>query len=238
MKSHKLNRHVGVQHNKSHLCQDCGQSFVKDFDLKVHMRKHTGERPFQCEICEKTFRSERNLVNHERIHTGDKPYKCETCDKSFASCAGLRQHFKCHTTCRLQATEGAYCKQNRKSSRYDGRVRLESIPELTMDDTSSLQTLETFSVPELKSDIGENQAIEETVVYFNTDSGLALVDNAISIDGVAIQGGLGEVSIQGGLEGSIEGVTIQAIGLDMDVVEEGQVLSLVQINDADSIAEL
>ena len=114
LKSHKVNRHVGVKYSKSHLCQECGQSFVKEYDLKVHMRKHTGERPYHCQECGKTFRSERNLVNHKRIHTGDKPYKCETCDKSFASCGGLRQHFKCHATCRMQATDGAYCKQDRK----------------------------------------------------------------------------------------------------------------------------
>ena len=63
------------------------------------------------------FQSERNLINHQRIHTGDKPYKCETCGKGFASCAGLRQHFKCHSACRLQATEGAYCKEDRKWER-------------------------------------------------------------------------------------------------------------------------
>ena len=124
LKSHKLNRHVGVKHSKTHLCQDCGQSFVKEYDLKVHMRKHTGERPFQCLDCGKTFRSERNLVNHQRIHTGDKPYKCETCGKGFASCAGLRQHFKCHATCRMQATEGAYCKQDRKYVRTIVETRI------------------------------------------------------------------------------------------------------------------
>jgi len=230
LKSHKINRHVGIQHNKSHLCQECGQSFVKEFDLRVHMRKHTGERPFVCMDCGKTFRSERNLVNHCRIHTGDKPYKCETCEKSFASCAGLRQHFKCHAACRLQASEGAYCKQERKPNRY-GRVRLESIPELSMDEASSLQTLESFAVPDLKNPLNVTQPVEETVVYFNTDSGLALVDGAMGMEGVAIQGGLEGVAIQGGLDGGMEGVTIQAIGLEMDVGEEGQVLSLVQIDD-------
>merc|ERR1712013_724872 len=144
LKSHKLNRHVGVKYQKCHLCPDCGQSFVKEFDLRVQMRKHTGERPFACTECGKTFRSERNLVNHRRIHTGDKPYRCETCSKCFASCAGLRQHFKCHATCRMQATEGAYCRHDKKSNRY-GRVRLESIPELSMGQASSLHTLENFS---------------------------------------------------------------------------------------------
>ena len=110
-------------------------------------------------------------------------------------------------------------------------MRLESIPELAMDEASSLQTLESFAVPELKNPLNVSQSVEETVVYFNTDSGLALVDGAMGMEGVAIQSGLEGVAIQGGLDGGMEGVTIQAIGLEMDVGEEGQVLSLVQIDD-------
>ena len=110
-------------------------------------------------------------------------------------------------------------------------MRLESIPELSMDEASSLQTLESFSVPELKNPLNVNQSVEETVVYFNTDSGLALVDGGMGMEGVTIQGGLEGVAIQGSLDGGMEGVTIQAIGLEMDVGEEGQVLSLVQIDD-------
>ena len=93
-----------------------------------------------------------------------------------------------------------------------------------MDEASSLHNLEGFSVPELKNSLSSDQSVEETVVYFNADSGLALVDGTIGIDGVAIQGGLENVAVHNNLDGGIEGVTIQAIGLEMDVGEEGQVL--------------
>ena len=111
-------------------------------------------------------------------------------------------------------------------------MRLDSIPELPLEAaTTGLQSLQTFSVSELKP---PEEGVEETVVYFNTDSGLG-----IGIEGVTIQGGLEEVT-------NIDGVTIQAIGtvsqtlfccteitllLGLDVGEEGQVLSLVQIDE-------
>jgi len=204
LKSHKLNRHVGVKHSKSHLCQECGQGFVKEFDLRVHMRKHTGERPFVCTDCGKSFRSERNLTNHCRIHNGDKPYKCETCGKLFTAPSGLRQHFKCHATCRLAATEGAYSRIQKKHSKY-GRVHFQSIPEISIDDTSSLQTIEGFTVEDLKDD--ELAECDQTVVYFNTEDGIALVEGA-------------------DMEAS--GVTIQAIGLEMDIQDQGEVVSFVE----------
>jgi uncharacterized Zn-finger protein len=70
VKSHKLNRHIGVKLAKSHVCAECGQSFIKEYDLRVHIRKHTGERPFVCLQCGKDFRSERHFETHNRIHTG------------------------------------------------------------------------------------------------------------------------------------------------------------------------
>ena len=79
-----------------------------------------------------------------------------------------------------------------RSNRY-GRVRLDSIPELPLEaSTTGLQNLQTFSVSELKP---PEEGVEETVVYFNTDSGL----------GIGI-GGLEEVT------NMVDGVTIQAIG--------------------------
>jgi hypothetical protein len=36
-------------------CEFCPRSFRDSFDLKVHVRTHTGERPFRCDECDQSF---------------------------------------------------------------------------------------------------------------------------------------------------------------------------------------
>ena len=36
-------------------CDFCTRSFRDSFDLKVHVRTHTGERPFRCDECDQSF---------------------------------------------------------------------------------------------------------------------------------------------------------------------------------------
>lgn len=40
------------------------------------MRQHTGELPASCEICNKSFKHKSELRMHMRVHTGWKPYVC------------------------------------------------------------------------------------------------------------------------------------------------------------------
>ena len=73
------------QTKKKHQCEYCKKVCPSPSKLLVHMRFHTGEKPFACETCSKTFSQRGDLVKHIRTHTGDqhKPFACEICNKTF-----------------------------------------------------------------------------------------------------------------------------------------------------------
>ncbi|KAM9840149.1 uncharacterized protein gzf1 [Aulostomus maculatus] len=78
-------------------CTDCGARFTQNSALKMHRRTHTGEKPFACDECEARFTQKHMLAYHKRSHTGERPFMCESCGKSFASKEYLRHHSNIHT---------------------------------------------------------------------------------------------------------------------------------------------
>jgi len=114
--------YVSIGYTKD--CQVCGKHFGRHESLIVHMRTHTGEKPYVCQTCGKAFATSSHcrshqavhnaslrpackvcgktlsrreaLKRHMRIHSGEKPYPCGQCERKFRSHSDLRAHQVVH----------------------------------------------------------------------------------------------------------------------------------------------
>ncbi|KHN87396.1 Zinc finger protein [Toxocara canis] len=64
---------------RQYLCRFCHKDFKRPDILSRHLRRHTGEKPFQCEACLRYFSRSDHLRTHRRTHTDEKPYQCPVC---------------------------------------------------------------------------------------------------------------------------------------------------------------
>ncbi|XP_019755152.2 zinc finger protein 569 [Dendroctonus ponderosae] len=94
-----LKAHAGIamKRRKPSTCEFCLKEFSGISLLQIHIRTHTGERPFACDVCEKKFASAGAMTKHRRKHTGEKPYICPQCGSRFAAKETLNRHWRIHT---------------------------------------------------------------------------------------------------------------------------------------------
>ncbi|KAF2356459.1 DNA binding HTH domain Psq-type [Trinorchestia longiramus] len=67
------------KNTKSFCCSSCSYRTDVYHNLKIHLRTHTGERPYACPLCPYRGTQLFHVQRHMRTHTGEKPYGCHLC---------------------------------------------------------------------------------------------------------------------------------------------------------------
>ncbi|XP_055312479.1 zinc finger protein OZF-like [Sitodiplosis mosellana] len=73
-------RNQAAKKQKKHKCHVCNHLASRKTNLVIHLRTHTGEKPFQCDVCSKSFTQKSHLNSHKETHG---QFRCSKCNQGF-----------------------------------------------------------------------------------------------------------------------------------------------------------
>lgn len=89
-------------------CPRCNHTTKFKGNLKVHVRRHTGERPHRCDQCNKGFKNSVSLKRHMKDHAKDFPIHCPKCLSGFNQEIDKVAHIK---DCKIRRYDCDVCKK-------------------------------------------------------------------------------------------------------------------------------
>ncbi|GAA5867006.1 hypothetical protein JCM8547_008406 [Rhodosporidiobolus lusitaniae] len=78
------------------VCELCGETFTRRYNLRGHQRAHRNEKPYKCsyEGCDKAFARAHDCKRHELLHLGVRKYHCSPCKRDFVRLDALHRHHR------------------------------------------------------------------------------------------------------------------------------------------------
>ncbi|KAF8782789.1 zinc finger protein 836-like [Argiope bruennichi] len=187
-----LRHHLDTVHNikpKIYVCNFCEYTSHKRSTFEMHMRKHTGEKPFKCDQCDYCTSDHNSLRRHKMKHSGEKKYKCPYCPYSAIQASTFKSHLKKHPghndlmfsckICTFQTLKEETFVQHMKD--HESLKVLEKVNSLSEMNS----TEDTFPLAEAM-DITFSHGDNNLIPYLNKDRNMQSFFNNLGVNMVSV----------------------------------------------------